>query len=387
MKPARAFVEDEVFPQTTLEVAMSDSVTECNNKQNLETFDETQLEASMNQTVESRNPAELKPHPLNEKIYGDALNPTLVRSIKDFGFHSPILIAQDNTILNGHSRCAAALQLKLEKIPMIVSPITHELEKRALVISGNSQRDKSREQKAREYMELKVIEEEKARNRQREAAQRTNLLHQDKTENDGRSQDSTEAWKEDTGESRKIAAGKLGISYTTAEESARVVQLIDLLSMEGNKDEAENLREILNTKSVNAAFMVAKPIMDARQQQEPDLGLDPKVFDVKKIEDHLFVATLKGRGAARKAKFDKNKGILRDLAKWIWEPLKNYREGDSASGEVGGKEREGADSAVIASCFFPYQLEAPSNTKKPKDRPKKPERRTVLVCPKCRSFR
>jgi hypothetical protein len=39
------------------------------------------MEVNMKQTVETRNPAELKPHPLNAKIYGDGLNPAIVQSI------------------------------------------------------------------------------------------------------------------------------------------------------------------------------------------------------------------------------------------------------------------------------------------------------------------
>ena len=65
--------------------------------------------------------SELKSHPENHRIYGNALpDAKFIADIKKDGFINPIKINQDNIIIGGHRRFEAAKYLKLETIPVII---------------------------------------------------------------------------------------------------------------------------------------------------------------------------------------------------------------------------------------------------------------------------
>ena len=61
----------------------------------------------------------------------------IAASIREFGFLSPILVAEDNTILAGHGRLAAALKLGLKKVPCVKENHLTETQKRAYIIADN----------------------------------------------------------------------------------------------------------------------------------------------------------------------------------------------------------------------------------------------------------
>lgn len=58
---------------------------------------------------------ELIPYIRNARTHSPNQISQIAASIKEFGFLSPILIAEDNTILAGHGRLAAAQKLGLKK--------------------------------------------------------------------------------------------------------------------------------------------------------------------------------------------------------------------------------------------------------------------------------
>ena len=60
--------------------------------------------------------------------------------------------------------------------------------------------------------------------------------------------------RENIGKARDLAANKLGISGSSAERAEKVVKKIDELKADGETEKAETLRELLNEKSVNAAY-------------------------------------------------------------------------------------------------------------------------------------
>lgn len=62
--------------------------------------------------------ADIKPYENNPRR-NDAAVPAVVASIKAVGFINPIVIDADNTIINGHTRRLAALELKMERVPCI----------------------------------------------------------------------------------------------------------------------------------------------------------------------------------------------------------------------------------------------------------------------------
>jgi len=61
---------------------------------------------------------ELIPYENNARINDDAVYP-LIESIKEFGFNNPIIIDENNVIINGHTRLKALKKLKWDEVPCI----------------------------------------------------------------------------------------------------------------------------------------------------------------------------------------------------------------------------------------------------------------------------
>lgn len=81
--------------------------------------------------------SELIPYVRNARTHSEAQVAQIVASIREFGFLSPILVAEDNTILAGHGRLAAALKLGLKKVPCVKENHLTETQKRAYIIADN----------------------------------------------------------------------------------------------------------------------------------------------------------------------------------------------------------------------------------------------------------
>jgi len=73
----------------------------------------------------------------NARTHSEAQVAQIAASIREFGFLSPILVAEDNTILAGHGRLAAALKLGLKKVPCVKENHLTETQKRAYIIADN----------------------------------------------------------------------------------------------------------------------------------------------------------------------------------------------------------------------------------------------------------
>ncbi|MFU0553513.1 site-specific DNA-methyltransferase [Gardnerella vaginalis] len=81
--------------------------------------------------------SELIPYVRNARTHSEAQVSQIAASIHEFGFLSPILVAEDNTILAGHGRLAAALKLGLKKVPCVKENHLTETQKRAYIIADN----------------------------------------------------------------------------------------------------------------------------------------------------------------------------------------------------------------------------------------------------------
>lgn len=81
--------------------------------------------------------SELIPYVRNARTHSEAQVAQIAASIREFGFLSPILVAEDNTILAGHGRIAAALKLGLKKVPCVKENHLTETQKRAYIIADN----------------------------------------------------------------------------------------------------------------------------------------------------------------------------------------------------------------------------------------------------------
>lgn len=73
--------------------------------------------------VEKRSPEQLRPHPDQEKIWGDLPSKQfqrLVNSIRNEGLRDPIYIDSRDCIIDGHQRWRAAKDLEIKEIPVRV---------------------------------------------------------------------------------------------------------------------------------------------------------------------------------------------------------------------------------------------------------------------------
>lgn len=80
---------------------------------------------------------ELIPYIRNARTHSPEQVSQIAASIKEFGFLSPVVVSEDNTILCGHGRVAAAQKLGLKKIPCIKESHLTETQKRAYIIADN----------------------------------------------------------------------------------------------------------------------------------------------------------------------------------------------------------------------------------------------------------
>jgi DNA modification methylase len=79
----------------------------------------------------------LIPYARNARTHSESQIAQIAASIKEFGFLSPIIIAEDNTILCGHGRFYGAQKLGLKKVPCIKESHLTETQRRAYILADN----------------------------------------------------------------------------------------------------------------------------------------------------------------------------------------------------------------------------------------------------------
>ena len=79
----------------------------------------------------------LKPYDRNARTHSLEQVAKIAASITEFGFNSPILVAQDDGIIAGHGRLAAARKLGLADVPVIVLDHLTPAQRRAYVLADN----------------------------------------------------------------------------------------------------------------------------------------------------------------------------------------------------------------------------------------------------------
>jgi DNA modification methylase len=87
--------------------------------------------------LESWSVDRLIPSARNARTHSDAQIAEIAASIRAFGFSNPILIGEDGDIIAGHGRLAAARQLGLTEVPVIVLSGLTELQRRQLMLADN----------------------------------------------------------------------------------------------------------------------------------------------------------------------------------------------------------------------------------------------------------
>lgn len=91
----------------------------------------------MNRKLEWRNIGEIIPYARNSRTHSEDQVAQIAASIKEFGWTSPVLIDEENGIIAGHGRLAAARKLGHTEIPVIELTGLTEAQKRAYVIADN----------------------------------------------------------------------------------------------------------------------------------------------------------------------------------------------------------------------------------------------------------
>src|SRR5690349_2875345 len=99
------------------------------------------IKASIN-TSERReivwvSPDEIKTNPRNARTHSKKQIRQIADSILTFGFVVPLVVDETNITLLGHGRLAAATDLGLKKVPVIVLEGLSESRKRALLLADN----------------------------------------------------------------------------------------------------------------------------------------------------------------------------------------------------------------------------------------------------------
>lgn len=89
------------------------------------------------------DPASLKPDASNARRHGKRQEKALDRSIREFGFVSPILADSNGKVIAGHARLASANRLGLARVPVVRLEHLSEAQARALMIADNRLTDMS----------------------------------------------------------------------------------------------------------------------------------------------------------------------------------------------------------------------------------------------------
>lgn len=198
------------------------------------------------------DPKQLRPHPLNVELWGDAKpDEAFIESVRKLGVLEPLRITSTGLIISGHWRHAAALVCGLVEVPVEMhTDALDDLEIRQLLIEMNRRRPQTTEQRTRAYAALKTIEEQLAKRRQVASGGAAPGKKSGSPKNG-------EPADKHTNEAKRKAAAKVGMSEPTAEKASVVVQEIDKAAAAGDTAKAEKLRDELNHGSVSSAHRLA----------------------------------------------------------------------------------------------------------------------------------
>jgi DNA modification methylase len=79
----------------------------------------------------------LIPSPRNARTHSDAQIAEIAGSIRAFGFSNPVLVGEGGDTIAGHGRLAAARQLGITEVPVIVLIGLNEIQRRQLMLADN----------------------------------------------------------------------------------------------------------------------------------------------------------------------------------------------------------------------------------------------------------
>src|SRR6202048_400975 len=90
-----------------------------------------------------RKISELKPYPRNARTHSRKQVKQIAAAIKEFGFTNPVLIDENDQIIAGHGRVAAAKLLGLAEVPTLQLSHLNPVQKRAYILADNRLAEKA----------------------------------------------------------------------------------------------------------------------------------------------------------------------------------------------------------------------------------------------------
>jgi hypothetical protein len=84
-----------------------------------------------------RPPGELTPYANNSRLHSEAQIEQVAHSIEKYGFNNPILLDDQDVVVAGHARLAAAQLLNLPQVPCVTLGHLNPAERRAYLIADN----------------------------------------------------------------------------------------------------------------------------------------------------------------------------------------------------------------------------------------------------------
>ena len=291
----------------------------------------------------------LSAHPENAKIYGDTFDAELLSKIEKVGILTPILIAKDNRIISGHRRWECAKALNLETVPALVFESEDENDILEAMIMANEQRERTTEQKTREYQTLKGVEAERNKLRQLSGLKNQNIVVENLPQRD-------------PGKSRDIAAQKVGMSGKSAEKAAQVVEVIDAMEATGETEKAEEIRTKLN-KTINGAHNAVKPVLEEKKK------VVEEVKGARQNIEHLSekLAIVHSKNPNYKPTFNATNENI-NWAGWSWNPVTGCLHDCPycyARATATNSYYRDAFPTQFKPTFHPGRLTAPENTRIP----------------------
>ncbi|MEH2067925.1 MAG: ParB N-terminal domain-containing protein [Nostoc sp.] len=196
----------------------------------------------------------LRSHPINSRIYGEEEDDTaLEEMIESSGWIKPLLVAPNGDVVGGNRRLRTAKKKNIQRLMVEVREFPDEEAVLEALLLDNAVREKTVEQKVKEARFWLPIESEKAKSRKGSA-----LENQENFPG------------ADRGQVRDIVATRVGLgSGKNFQKADKVLSVIESLQ-ESEPENACTLRQLLNNKSVHAAYTAASwLIQDAEVKQRP----------------------------------------------------------------------------------------------------------------------
>lgn len=110
-------------------------------------------------SIEHWSTDQLLPYARNARTHSEEQVTQIAASIAEFGFTNPILVSAEGEIVAGHGRLAAARQLGLANVPVIVLEHLTKLQQRTLALADNRIAENAGWDEALLHLELSELQE------------------------------------------------------------------------------------------------------------------------------------------------------------------------------------------------------------------------------------